>query len=101
GGGTNGVGTNAPVGTSLRPGVRKISFRKVNFDSILGVSGGSSFTNTWTDRFLTNMWSDRFVTVSVTPTQFLQRITTEPDLLFIADDLDVTMPRPFPVFLAR
>jgi hypothetical protein len=75
--------TNSPFGgtnlvdAAIRPGVDRITFFRVNFDSLIG-QGFTSITNIYTDRFVTNA---RFVT------QPLQRAIFQPDILFVAADL--------------
>src|SRR6266545_4512596 len=70
-------GTNA-VNTALRPGVEKISLVRVEFDSVVGVSG--PFTNIYTDTYVTNGTSFQ---------QKVERVTTVPDILFGAADIGV------------
>ncbi|MBI2924591.1 MAG: hypothetical protein HYY24_02675 [Verrucomicrobia bacterium] len=72
------VFVTAPVDPALRPGVDKITFRRVDYDSFLGLSPG--FTNSWIDTYLTNR------------TIFRQRVShggTTPDILFAAGDLGI------------
>jgi hypothetical protein len=69
-------GTNL-VDTAIRPGIDRISFVRVNFDSLIG-QGFAAVTNIYTDRFITN--AKYF-------TQPLQRAIFQPDFLFVAADL--------------
>jgi hypothetical protein len=79
-GGTNVVTTtNAPVATALRPGVDKVSFVRVNYDSYLGL---------WVT--VTNRFVDRYITNSAVGTQQLERALAQPDILFSAYDLGPT-----------
>jgi hypothetical protein len=76
GGGVGGIlGTNF-VNTALRPGVGKVTFQRVFFDSVFGF-------------FRTNLVShpDRFVTNSTIIRQTLQRAQQAPDILFNSADL--------------
>ncbi len=76
---TNIVGaTNPPVITALRPGVDKITFVRVNWDSLVGA---------WVT--LTNVYEDRYISNSVQRTQLIQRTLPAPDILFDAADLGV------------
>jgi hypothetical protein len=68
--------TNIIINIALRPGIEKINFRRVDFDSLLGST--FNFTNRWTDTVISN-----FSRV----TQRLQEVQTQPDLLFAAGDL--------------
>ncbi len=72
--------TNIAVNTALRPGVDKITFQLVNFNSELGRLS-PAITQTYTDVFVTN---------SALVTQTIQRsFTNAPDILFAADDLAI------------
>ena len=77
-GGSNTFTTNTLMGLALRPGIGKVSFRKIGFDSILGTT--LSYTNDYVDTFITN---------NVVNKQRLERVITVPDIIFIADDLGV------------
>ncbi len=73
---TNAFGSNVLVNISLRPGIERIQFRKVSFDSNLGFF--EPFTNTYADKYITNG----------TPfTQYLNRGLPAPDILFNVGDL--------------
>ena len=79
-GGTNVVtATNAPIATALRPGVDKLSFVRVNYDSHLGL---------WVP--VTNRFRDRFVLNFTLRTQQLERTLAQPDILFSAYDIGPT-----------
>jgi hypothetical protein len=71
--------TNATnfVTTGLRAGVEKVTFRRVNYDSLLG----QIFTP------ITNEFTDVVITNSVLVSQRLLRVITEPDIVFQAGDL--------------
>jgi hypothetical protein len=80
GGGTNVVGTtNLAVNVALRPGVDKVTFVRVDYDSMLG---------SWT--VITNRFVDRYVTNYALRTQQLERTLAQPDILFTAADLGPT-----------
>ncbi len=70
-----GGGTNAIVLTALRPGIEKIVFKRINYYGIF-----PAFTNSYTDTFF-NPTNNRVTT------QRLQRVLTQPDILFDAGDL--------------
>ena len=76
---TNAGGTNALlIALGVRGGVEKITFQKLQFDSLLGLPGG--VTNVWTDRV-------RSLTNNYFTNQIVQRISTNVDILFAAEDL--------------
>lgn len=72
-----GAATNF-VNIALRPGVDKITFVPTKYDSVLG--NFITVTNTYKDTYITN---------SQAKTQNLQRVLTQPDILFAAADLGV------------
>lgn len=78
-GGTNTTSTNNVVDLAVRPGVDKITFKMGHYDSLVG-----SFIVT------TNVYTDKFVTNSTLQSQTVQRILTQPDILFSAEDLGIT-----------
>jgi uncharacterized membrane protein YgcG len=89
-GGTNVVTTNGvPVSTALRPGVDKISFVPVSYDSLLGL--WVTYTNRFEDTYITN-YNSR--------TQQIQRFLPQPDILFSAADLGVNA-NGIPLFTAH
>lgn len=69
-------GTNLIV-QGLRPGLNKIKFKRANYDSLIG-QGFIPITNNYTDTVISN---------SRPVLQNLQRVITQPDILFVADDL--------------
>ncbi|MCD6337796.1 MAG: hypothetical protein J7M29_00235 [Verrucomicrobia bacterium] len=76
GGGTNGL---APVLTGIRPGIDKLQFVRVDYDSMLG---------TWVP--VTNRYTDYIITNSALYKQVVDRVLSAgPDLLFAAGDLGV------------
>jgi len=78
-GATNAAGTNIPpVVQALRPGIDKLNFIRLNFDSMVGV---------W--NLVTNRYVDHYITNSTLRTQLLERTLTQPDILFSAGDLGV------------
>jgi hypothetical protein len=70
------VVTNNFITTATRPGIEKVSYQRVNFDSLLGFF--EPFTNAWTDTIVTN---------GVSRTQTLLRPQPSADILFDAADL--------------
>jgi len=75
---TNSATNSIIVG--LRPGVGRVSFQKLEFDS---------FLYTAISRPVTNRFIDVVITNSVVTNQLVQRIITFPDILFTASDLGV------------
>jgi len=79
--GVAGRGANASnyVVTALRPGVDKITFVRLDYDTIQG-------------RFaaITNQYMDSFLTNNAIQQQTLQRVITQPDILFTAQDLGLS-----------
>jgi hypothetical protein len=82
--GTGIIETNAPVNQTIRPGVDKVSFIPHAADSLVGAF--FTITNTYTDRYVTN---------STLVSQTVQRVITQPDILFSAEDLGVVVDTPF------
>jgi hypothetical protein len=72
------VSTNSTsfVGTALRPGIGKLTFARIGWDSVLAAST-KPYAVTWTDRYVTN---------GVIRSQKLSRSVTRPDFLFSAGD---------------
>jgi len=81
--------TNLVINVGLRPGLEKISFVRVHFDSLLGQSF-FPVTNFYTDQVISNF--------TLIP-QFVQRTIPFPDLLFTAGDLGTVFG--IPVLAAR
>ena len=75
-GGTNAVGTNA-VAPALRPGVNKLSFQKVIFDSVLGQTF-APFASRYTDYYTTN---------SQVRSRSVSRQILQPDIIFTVADI--------------
>ena len=73
---TNGLATNF-VNTALRPGRDKLTFRRADFDSLVG-GFFAPITNSFTDTFITN---------STAFPQNMQRVLVAPDILFHVADL--------------
>ncbi len=71
------------INTALRPGVQKVNFVRVNYDSILGVVVN-----------ITNRIADTYITNGVAITQFVQLDTTQPDIIFSANDLGLVQELP-------
>lgn len=81
---TNAVGTNALAGTNflrqaLRGGVNKVTFQRVNYDSMIGLAFIA----------ITNRYDDHIITNGVAGKQKVQRVIVTPDILFTAADLGV------------
>jgi len=76
---TNVLGSNVVVDLALRPGVDKVAFQFRPNDSIFG-----NFAT------VTNQYTDTYVTNSTLKTQNTQRVLTQPDILFSAEDLGLT-----------
>ncbi len=66
----------AAVGVALRPGVDHITFVQAQYDSTFG-----NFIT------ITNQYQDTYISNNVAYTQTTQRILTQPDILFTAEDL--------------
>lgn len=77
-GGVGGTGSNGVTGVTiaLRPGIDKLQFTQVFFDSTYGSYGTQ-----------TNIYIDTYMTNGVFAKQSVQRVVTSPDILFMADDL--------------
>jgi hypothetical protein len=76
---TNILGTNIVsniIVTGLRPGINKLAFKKVKYDSLLS----QLFVP------VMNRYTDTVITNSRAVKQSLQRGLTQPDLLFVAED---------------
>ncbi len=85
-------GSNTLVDVGLRGGRNKLKFQRVAFDSLLG----QTFTP------ITNYYSD--VVVSSNYTMVVQRVArgiTQPDFLFVAEDLGLTQDPISPVLTFR
>lgn len=74
--GVGGTGTNAFVNTALRPGIDKLQFQRLDFDSILGVWVTTNFA--YTDFYLQNGAARK---------QLLARPMPVPDVVFHTADL--------------
>jgi hypothetical protein len=84
---TNLVGTNVAVATARRPGIDRVSFSGMAVDALLNLAI-TPVTNRYTDQY--------YMTNSLTLTnQVVQRVTTIPDVLFLAGDLT----QPGPIFV--
>ena len=83
--GVYGIGTNAGAyaNVALRPGVDKITFIRRDYDSFLG-QFFSPFTNQFTDFFITN---------NEVKQQWVERVITEPDIIFTAAAPEADQPR--------
>lgn len=86
---TNIFGTNNLIITGLRPGVNKVRFQKVAFDSIVG----QNFTT------ITNKYTDTTISNARPVIQPVQRTIPTPDVLFLVEDLGLVQGAP--VFSSR
>lgn len=81
GGATNSAATNF-ITVGIRPGISKVTFKKVYFDSLIGTAF-TPFTNNYTDSV-----------ISTKQTRLLKqraaRAITAPDILFTAEDLGLS-----------
>ena len=77
------------VGVAPRPGVDHLTFVRGQYDSLIG-----NFIT------LTNQYQDTYVTNSTLKTQVTERILTQPDLLFSAEDLGLDVGG-YPIFVRR
>jgi hypothetical protein len=88
--GTNGLGTNGIVNAGIRGGRNRLHFKRVFFDSILG----STFTP------ITNSYTDVLISTNQTlVVQAVQRGITQPDILFVSEDLGTV--QGIPVLVGR
>lgn len=90
---TNVLGTNIISNfavTALRPGLDKITFQRVNFDSILG-STFTPITNYYTDKYI-NPTNGRVVK------QRVARAILQPDIIFGVSDLGTVFEAPVLTF---
>jgi hypothetical protein len=74
-----GTGTNTTITTGLRPGVEKVSFQRVDYDSLLGQTLASNYYD----------YVDIVITNSTAVSQYMRRSVTAPDILFTAEDLGI------------
>jgi hypothetical protein len=77
---TNNAGTNLLI-QGLRPGINKLTFKRSNYDSLLG-QFFKPITNTYTDMVISN---NRPVLQSV------QRVITQPDIVFTVGDAGLVL----------
>jgi len=89
-GNTNITSTNLLVVTGLRPGIETLHFTRIDYDSLLGQTV-VPITNIYTDVYLSN---------NVAVMQRVQRVSSQPDIIFTAQDLGVT-PGGAPVLTGR
>jgi len=82
-GGTNLLGTNF-IQQALRGGVDKLTFQRVNYDSLIGLG----FV------IITNKYQDNFVTNRRPGFQKVQRVIVEPDILFLSEDIGLFQAAP-------
>jgi hypothetical protein len=78
------------VHTALRPGVEKITFVRLPYDTVLGLS--PPFTNRWQDTYFSN---------GIPRQQLVQRVVTRPDILFTAADTGLSPGLGGPVLVWR
>ena len=77
-------GTNNLIVQGLRPGINKITFKRVNFDSLLGQ----------TLIPVTNLFTDTVITNARAVIQPVQRASVQPDILFLVQDLGLVQEVP-------
>ncbi|MCL5097866.1 MAG: hypothetical protein M1608_10155, partial [Candidatus Omnitrophica bacterium] len=87
---TNLFGATNFVATGLRPGIGKLTFERVKFDSLISQTF-TPITNSYTETVLTN---------SVEVTQDVDRIINAPDIVFLAGDLGINADG-IPIFMSR
>jgi hypothetical protein len=75
---TNIVGTNGVFATALRPGMETIKFVRTDYDSLLG----QTFVP------ITNIFTDVYISNNAAILQRVQLVTTQPDLIFTAEDIN-------------
>src|SRR5439155_1840600 len=86
---TNAVAGTSPISQGIRPGVNKLLFKRVNFDSLLGQTLVP----------VTNLFTDTVITNGRVVIQPLQRVSNQPDILFLVQDLGLNLG--VPVAFAR
>ncbi|MBM3878208.1 MAG: hypothetical protein FJ387_00555 [Verrucomicrobia bacterium] len=86
--GTNIFGTNVLVNIALRPGIDKLTFVRLDNDSLTGL---------WLTQ--TNVWRDQYITNFALRSQVLQRTLARPDIVFTASDLGLAIY--VPLWLSR
>jgi hypothetical protein len=97
--GTNGfgsTGSNTLITVGVRPGIDKIQFQRVEYDSYFSQTLVPYYYD-YTDTVITNFTATQ---------QFLRRTITQPDILFTAEDLGMLLSNgglgtPYPVLTAR
>lgn len=72
--------SNVTIDVGLRPGIEKITFQRVDYDSLLGQTLVPYYYD-YTDTVITNFQAVQ---------QYVRRSITDPDILFVAEDLGVT-----------
>ena len=87
------VGSGA-VNTAVRGGIDKVTFVRVDFDSLLGI-GFAGVTNTWTDQYIPASSQ-----TTVLQSQTLARSIVRPDIIISAADLGLIAGQ-FPVEIRR
>ena len=87
---TNIFGTNNLRIQALRPGINKLRFQRVNYDSLVG----QTFIP------VTNLFTDTSISNGLPVLQPVQRVITQPDILFLAGDLGVSTD-PLPILTSR
>lgn len=71
------IGSNTLVSQALRPGLTKVTFQRVNYDSIVGQLFHP----------ITNLFTDVMISNSTVVLQPIQRVVTQPDIIFTAERL--------------
>lgn len=93
---TNGFGStsNVLITVGVRPGIEKLSFQRVEYDSHYSQTLVPYYYD-YTDTVITNFTSTQ---------QYLRRTITQPDILFTAEDLGLTISAsgvPVPLIIRR
>jgi hypothetical protein len=86
------VGLTNFINVALRPGIERLKYTRVDYDSLVG---GVIVTKT------NDIFKDQYILGGKRQTQTLVRSTTLPDILFDAADLGVSEPVGFPVIMTR
>lgn len=86
------IGLTNYVTTALRPGLDKLKFKRLDYDSLLGQTIVSETNQTYKDYYIVGGKMN---------TQTLNRLTTTPDFLFVASDFAFENPETAPGMALR
>ncbi len=75
------INTNTLIRTGIRPGINKLNFKRINFDSLIGQ----------VTQPVTQFYDDIVISNAVGFSQPVQRIVLQPDILFTAEDLGLVL----------